>query len=177
MRRITVTMPDITGCARHWRCHMSKKIDLSTAPQGSGSTYPAPFDVPCRGRSWHRLGAAAGLTQMGVNLVRLAPGAWSSQRHWHAHEDEFVYMLAGELVLVTDDGEEILVAGDCAGFPAGERNGHCLQNRSADDAVFLVAGNRNDADHGEYSDIDMAFKPGRYSAGASNYFHKDGRPY
>ena len=101
--------PASSSCAaRRWRCHMSKKIDLSTAPQGSGSTYPAPFDVQCRGRSWHRLGAAAGLTQMGVNLVRLAPGAWSSQRHWHTHEDEFVYVLTGELVLVTDDGEEII---------------------------------------------------------------------
>jgi uncharacterized cupin superfamily protein len=156
---------------------MPKKIDLAAAPQGSGSTYPAPFDIQCRGRSSHRLGAAAGLTQIGVNLVRLAPGAWSSQRHWHTHEDEFVYVLTGELVLVTDDGEELLTPGDCAGFPAGERNGHCLQNRSAADAVFLVAGNRNDADHGEYSDIDMAFKPGRYSAGASNYYHKDGSPY
>lgn len=156
---------------------MPKKIDLSAAPRGSGSTYPAPFDEPCHGRSWHRLGAAAGLTRIGVNLVRLAPGAWSSQWHWHTHEDEFVYVLSGELVLVTDDGEELLVAGDCAGFAAGERNGHCLQNRSAGDAVFLVAGNRNDEDHGEYSDIDMAFKAGRYSAGASNYFRKDGRPY
>jgi uncharacterized cupin superfamily protein len=152
------------------------KIDLAAAPQGSGSTYPAPFDASCRGRSWHRLGAAAGLTHIGVNLVRLAPGAWSSQRHWHTHEDEFVYVLSGELVLVTDDGEETLVAGDSAGFPAGVRNGHCLQNRTEQDAVFLVTGNRSNEDQGEYSDIDMAFKPGRYSGG-SNYFHKDGRPY
>ncbi len=106
------------------------KIDLPNAPSGAGSSYPAPFDEPCRGRSWHRLGVAAGLTHLGVNLVRLTPGAWSSQRHWHTHEDEFVYVLSGELVLVTDDGEEVLVAGDSAGFPAGVRNGHCLQNRS-----------------------------------------------
>jgi uncharacterized cupin superfamily protein len=152
------------------------KIDPATAPQGSGSTYPAPFDEPCRGRSWHRLGAAASLTRLGVNLVRLAPGAWSSQRHWHTHEDEFVYVLSGELVLVTDEGEETLAAGDCAGFPAGVRNGHCLQNRSAAEAVFLVAGNRDDDDGGEYSDIDMAFRPGRYTAG-SNYCRKDGTPY
>lgn len=152
------------------------KIDLAAAPQGAGSTYPAPFDVPCRGRSWHRLGAAAGLSQLGVNLVRLAPGAWSSQRHWHTHEDEFVYVLSGELVLVTDEGDETLAAGDCAGFPAGVRNGHCLQNRSTAEAVFLVAGNRSNDDGGEYSDIDMAFKPGRYTSG-SNYFHKDGTPY
>ena len=152
------------------------KIDLQTAPSGSGSSYPAPFDEPCRGRSWHRLGVAAGLAQLGVNLVRLAPGAWSSQRHWHTHEDEFVYVLSGELVLVTDEGEETLVARDSVGFPAGVRNGHCLQNRTTGDAVFLVAGNRSNEDGGEYSDIDMAFKPGRYAAGGG-YFHKDGSPY
>ena len=152
------------------------RINLLTAPSGSGSTYPAPFDEPCRGRSWHRLGVAAGLTHLGVNLVRLAPGAWSSQRHWHTHEDEFVYVLSGELVLVTDAGEEVLVAGDSAGFPAGGRNGHCLQNRSPADATFLVAGNRSNEDGGEYSDIDMAFKPGRYTGGGA-YFHKDGSPY
>jgi uncharacterized cupin superfamily protein len=111
-----------------------------------------------------------------VNLVRLAPGAWSSQRHWHTHEDEFVYVLSGELVLVTDAGEEVLVAGDSAGFPAGVRNGHCLQNRSRTDATFLVAGNRSNEDGGEYSDIDMAFKPGRYTGGGG-YFHKNGSPY
>ena len=96
------------------------KIDLKNAPSGSGSSYPPPFDEPCRGRSWHRLGVAAGLTHLGVNLVRLAPGAWSSQRHWHTHEDEFVYVLSGELMLVTDAGEEVLVAGDSAGH-AGTR--------------------------------------------------------
>lgn len=152
------------------------KIDLQTAPSGSGSSYPAPFDEPCRGRSWHRLGVAAGLAHLGVNLVRLTPGAWSSQRHWHTHEDEFVYVLSGELVLVTDEGEETLVAGDSVGFPAGVRNGHCLQNRSTVEAAFLVAGNRSNEDGGEYSDIDMAFKPGRY-AGGGGYFHKDGSPY
>ena len=152
------------------------KIDLQKAPTGSGSSYPAPFDQPCRGRSWHRLGLAAGLTRLGVSLVRLEPGAWSSQRHWHTHEDEFVHVLSGELVLVTDDGEEVLRAGDSAGFPAGVKNGHKLENRTAADATFLVASNRSDEDGGEYSDIDMAFKPGRY-AGGGGYFHKDGSPY
>ena len=152
------------------------KINLQAAPSGSGSSYPAPFDEPCRGRSWHRLGVAAGLTRLGVNLVRLAPGAWSSQRHWHTQEDEFVYVLSGELVMVTDEGEEALHAGDCAGFPAGVQNGHCLQNRSTQDATFLVAGNRSDEDGGEYSDIDMAFKAGRYTGGGG-YFHTDGSPY
>ena len=152
------------------------KVDLMNAQSGAGSSYPVPFDEPCRGRSWHRLGVAAGLTHLGVNLVRLAPGAWSSQRHWHTHEDEFIYVLSGELVLVTDEAEEVLVAGDSAGFAAGVRNGHCLQNRSPADATFLVAGNRSNEDGGEYSDIDMAFKPGRYTGGGA-YFHKDGSPY
>ena len=152
------------------------KVDRMNAQSGAGSSYPVPFDEPCRGRSWHRLGVAAGLTHLGVNLVRLAPGAWSSQRHWHTHEDEFVYVLSGELVLVTDEAEEVLVAGDSAGFAAGVRNGHCLQNRSPADATFLVAGNRSNEDGGEYSDIDMAFKPGRYTGGGT-YFHKDGSPY
>src|SRR4051794_40243425 len=87
---------------------MPKKIQREAAPVATGSRYPAPYDLACRDRSWHKLGEAAGLTQFGVNLVRLTPGTWSSQRHWHSHEDEFVYMLAGELTLVTDDGEETL---------------------------------------------------------------------
>lgn len=152
------------------------KIDPSAAPQGQGTRYPAPFDAPCRERSWRKLGEAAGLTQFGVNLVTLAPGVWSSQRHWHSHEDEFVYVLEGELVLVTDAGEELLRAGDCAGFRAGVRDGHCLQNRSQREARMLVVGSRNDADHGEYPDLDLAFAAGRYSGGGG-YHHKDGTPY
>ncbi len=153
------------------------KIDPQTAPEGSGSRYPAPFDEPCKRRSWLRLGDAAGLTQMGVNLVRLPPGVWSSQRHWHAEEDEFVHMLEGELVLVTDAGEEPMRAGDSAGFKAGVRDGHCLQNRSQAEAVFLVVGSRNDADFGEYPDIDLAFTSGDRYAGKGRYTKKDGTPY
>ena len=141
------------------------RIDVAAVPIAKGSNYPAPHDAACRERESRRLGLAAGLTQFGVNLIRLPPGAWSSQRHWHAREDEFVYVLEGELVLVTDDGEEILRAGDCAGFKAGDRNGHHLQNRSDRDATFLAVGTRDDADWGEYADIDMAFRPGRYSGG------------
>jgi uncharacterized cupin superfamily protein len=152
------------------------KIDISRAPQGSGTRYPPPHDAPCKGRTWHRLGDAAQLTQFGVNLMRLAPGVWSSQRHWHALEDEFVYVLEGELVLVTDDGEEFMRAGDCAGFKAGARNGHCLQNRSAADATFLVVGSRNDEDHGEYSDIDMVALPGRYT-GRGGFRRRDGSEF
>lgn len=152
------------------------KIDKDSAPRNSGTRYPPPHDAPCRGRVWQRLGDAAGLTQFGVSLLQLAPGVWSSQRHWHTHEDEFVYVLGGEVVLVTDGGEQTLRAGDCAGFRAGDRDGHCLQNRSGRDAEILVVGSRDDADHGEYSDIDMTFMPKRYS-GRGGYRHKDGTPY
>jgi uncharacterized cupin superfamily protein len=151
------------------------KIDPAMTPVSSGTRYPAPHDAPCKNRIWRRLGDAAGLTQFGVNLLRLAPGVWSSQRHWHTHEDEFVYVLRGEVVLVTDQGEEILRAGDCAGFKAGVPDGHCLQNRSMQDAEVLVVGSRNDEDHGEYSDIDMVFIAGRYS-GEGGYRRKDGTP-
>src|ERR1043165_7614431 len=104
------------------------KIDVTAAPQRKGSGYPAPFDAPCAERMRQRLGDAGGLTQYGVNLLHLPPGAWASQRHWHSAEDEFVYVLAGEVTLVTDKGEEVLRAGDCAAFPKGEPNGHHLIN-------------------------------------------------
>jgi uncharacterized cupin superfamily protein len=152
------------------------KIDPTVAPAGSGSRYPSPHDEPCRARSWRRLGEAVGLTQFGVNLVRLPPGTWSSQRHWHALEDEFVYVLEGTVVLVTDAGEVTLAPGESAGFKAGVRDGHSLQNRSSSDAVLLVVGSRRDEDHCEYSDIDMISTAGKYS-GTSQYRHKNGAPY
>lgn len=152
------------------------KIDIDSAPTGQGTRYPKPFAAVCEGRRWLRLGDAAGLTQFGVNLVTLEPGVWSSQRHWHSHEDEFVYVLEGELVLVTDSGDAILRAGDCAGFKAGVHNGHCLQNRSSKVATILVVGSRDDRDHGEYPDIDLKFTAGRYG-GKGGYTHKDDTPY
>jgi uncharacterized cupin superfamily protein len=155
---------------------MPKKIDKETAVKAMGSRYPAPFDAPCKARTVLRLGDAAGLTQFGVNVVTLPPDAWSSQRHWHSHEDEFVYLLAGEVVLVTDAGEETLRAGDCAGFKAGVKDGHCMQNRSKEEVVFLVVGSRVGDDHGEYPDIDMKFEGDRY-AGKGRYLRKDGTPY
>jgi len=121
---------------------MKKRIDFVAVAPVIGTDYPPPFDQPCRMRERRRLGDAAGLTQFGVNLLRLPPGAWSSQRHWHTEEDEFVYVLSGEVVLVSDDGEEVLRAGDAAGFKAGDRNGHCLQNRSDSDARVLEIGTR-----------------------------------
>lgn len=152
------------------------KIDLASAPTGEGTRYPAPHAEPCRARRWIKLGDAAGLTQFGVNLVTLPPGAWASQRHWHTHEDEFVYVVEGELTLVTDDGEEVMRAGDAAGFKAGVENGHHLQNRSDAPARFLIVGSRDDRDHGQYPDIDMQFLPGRYSGGGG-FRRKDGSSF
>jgi len=152
------------------------KIDAAAAPTGSGSRYPAPFAEPCKGRTWLRLGDAAGLTQFGVNLVRLPPGTWSSQRHWHSHEDELVYVQEGEVVLVTDAGEEPMRVGDSAGFKAGVPDGHHFQNRSSSDAVLLVVGSRSDLDEGAYPDIDLAVPAGHYS-GPLTWRHRDGTPY
>ncbi len=154
------------------------KIDPKDVTTRKGSTYPSPHNEPCENRSVSRLGGAAGLTQFGVNIVALEPGTWASQRHWHACEDEFVYVLEGQLVLVEDEGETSLVAGDSAGWQAGVKNGHHLINKSDAPARFLVVGSRDDKDHGEYSDIDMVFGDNRYSAGkAGVYRHKDGSAY
>ena len=151
---------------------MRKRIDLSGVKSVTGSGYPLPFDAPCAARRRPRLGDAAGLTDFGVNLMRLPPGAWSSQRHWHSSEDEFVYVLEGEVVLVTDAGEEILRAGECAGFKAGVKDGHHLQNRSPREAVVLEIGSRKVAeDEGEYPDIDL-----RFLKGDAGYAHMDGTP-
>ena len=150
---------------------MTKRLDVKNLESITGTLYPPPFDEPCRARKRTRLGDPAGLTQFGVNLLRLPSGAWSSQRHWHTGEDEFVYVLAGEVVLVTDQGEEILSAGEAAGFPANEGNGHCLQNRSAHDVQVLEIGTRVPESMGYYSDIDMMVKPG------TGYTHRDGTPY
>ena len=149
-----------------------KKIDLAAIPVQTEQNYPAPFDAPCIGQGTQRLGRAAGLTAFGVNLSRLPPGVWSSQRHWHTHEDEFVMVVEGELTLVTDAGDEILRPGDCAAFKAGERDGHHLINRSDRDAVVLEIGNASDKDVCDYPDIDMTVGPG-----AIGYSRRDGTPY
>ena len=149
---------------------MGRRIDTNKTRATVGTSYPSPYDAPCAARVRHRLGDAADLTDFGVNLLRLPPGTWSSQRHWHAAEDEFVYILEGEVVLVTDVGEETLRAGDCAGFKAGIKDAHHLQNRSPDDALLLEVGSRKDEDAGEYADIDMRFSP-------DGYTRKDGTPF
>ena|SRR5579863_5871191 len=150
---------------------MPKRIDTAKLEAVVGTLYPPPFDEVCRARERKRLGDAAGLTQYGVNLLRLPPGNWSSQRHWHTAEDEFVYVVSGEVVLVTDEGEEVLRAGDAAGFKANDSNGHCLQNRSGADATVLEIGTRAADNMAYYSDIDMMTKPG------VGYVHRDGTPY
>ena len=148
------------------------KIDVAAVPARKGVGYPAPFDEPCVERIRQRLGDAGGLADFGVNLMRLPPGGWSSQRHWHTHEDEFVYVVAGELVLVEDAGETLLRAGDAAAFPKGSGDGHHLINRSDTIAVYLEVGSRAPADVTYCSDIDLM------SANADGRFtHKDGTPY
>ena len=150
---------------------MARRIEVEKLQAVVGTLYPPPFDEPCRTRERVRLGDAAGLTQFGVNLLRLPPGAWSSQRHWHTGEDEFVYVVSGEVVLVTDSGEEVLNTGECAGFKANDGNGHCLQNRSGQDAVVLEIGSRVATSVAYYSDIDMMVSP------EIGYTHRDGTPY
>ena len=146
------------------------KLDLDTIPLANRTGYPEPFADAVAGR-WHRrLAPAAGLTDFGVSQVTLRPGAWSSQRHWHAGEDEFLVMLLGEAVLVDDAGETVLRPGDCAAFPKGDRNGHHLQNRGTDDCVFVVMSGGSPLG-GEYPDIDMRF------TADGGYVHKDGTPY
>jgi uncharacterized cupin superfamily protein len=148
------------------------KIDIAAVPERKGTGYPAPFDAPCADRVRQRLGDAGGLTDVGVNLMRLPPGNWSSQRHWHSEEDELVYVLEGELVLIEDGGETVLRAGDCAAFPKNSGNGHHMINRSATMAVYLEVGTRSPTDVITCSDIDMMSPSidGRF-------LHKDGTPY
>jgi len=148
------------------------KIDIAAVAKRKGSGYPPPFDALCAQRVRQRLGNAGGLTDFGVNLMHLPPGGWSSQRHWHSHEDEFVYVIDGELVLIEDGGETVLRAGDCAAFPKNTGNGHHLVNRSNALAVYLEVGSRSSADITTCSDIDMM------SSNADGRFvHKDGTPY
>ena len=147
------------------------KLDLDAIPQSNATGYPAPFDAEVEGRWWRRLAPAGGLTMMGASHVVLKPGAYSSQRHWHLGQDELVVMLAGEAVLIEDEGETIVKAGEVLAWAAGVENGHRLHNRSDTDCVFVAisAGSR-EADSGVYSDIDMVFN-------ADGYFRKDGTPY
>lgn len=148
------------------------KIDIATVQARKGVGYPAPFAAVCADRVRRRLGDAGGLRDFGVNLMTLPPGNWSSQRHWHSHEDEFVYILDGELVLIEDQGETVLRKGDCATFAKNSGNGHHMINRSSTVAVYLEVGSRQMDDLTTCSDIDMM------SANSDGRFvHKDGTPY
>ena len=148
------------------------RIDVTAVPARRGSGYPKPFDIPCSARTRRRLGEAGGLRDFGVNVTTLPPCGWSSQRHWHSDEDEFVYLLEGEVTLVEDGGETLMRAGDCAAFPKSTGNGHHLINRSSAIAVYLEVGSRNPNDLTTCSDIDMM------SSNADGRFvHKDGTPF
>jgi len=146
------------------------KIHLDRIEQINRTGYPPPFDVPVAGRWYRRLGPASGLTDFGVSHVVLKPGAWSSQRHWHDGEDEFLVMLSGKAVLVDDGGRTDLGPGDCAAWPKGNTNGHHLINESDKDCTFVVVGGGTNTGGG-YSDIDMLF------TADNRYVHKDGTPY
>ncbi len=153
---------------------MAKAIDATSVEPQVGSSYPPPFDRDCARRERRRLGDAFGLTQFGVNLLRLPPGQWSAQRHWHHGEDELVYVLEGEVVLVTDAGEQTLGPGMVAGFKAGVADGHHLVNRSRNDALLLEIGTRMPPEQVDYPDIDLMI---RVVGGTERCVHKDGTPY
>ena len=146
------------------------KLDLEAIEQVNRTGYPAPFNEQVAGRWYRRLASAAGLTDFGASHVVLKPGAWSSQRHWHNGEDEFLVMLTGEAVLVEDDGRTVLKPGDVAAWAKGTGIGHHLINESDSDCSFIVVGGGTNTGGG-YSDVDLIFTP------EGTYAHKDGTPY
>ncbi|MCB1371661.1 MAG: cupin domain-containing protein [Rhodobacteraceae bacterium] len=150
------------------------KIDMDAVPLRTGSIYPEPYAAQMAGRSSLRLGDAGRLTQFGANLVILAPGARSSLRHWHRHEDEFVMVTEGELILVQDEGETLMHPGDCAAFPAGDTNGHHFLNRTDREARFLVVGTRAPREVATYSDVDLVVE---IEGGKARFTHRDGTPF
>jgi uncharacterized cupin superfamily protein len=150
------------------------KIDIAKAVVRTKGVYPSPYRSVTDGREKAALGNVAGLTQFGVNLTRLKPGAASALRHWHEQEDEFIYVLDGELVLVEDGGETLLGPGDCAGFKAGVSNGHQLVNKSQRDARYLEIGTRAATERAHYPDVDLVLE--RDENGA-RFLHKSGEPY
>ncbi|WP_299410691.1 cupin domain-containing protein [Acaryochloris sp. IP29b_bin.148] len=150
------------------------RLDITRIPHQTHSNYPTDFQPQVAGRSKQRLGDAAGLENFGVNLVRLAPGSCSALRHWHSRQDEFIYVLEGELVLATNAGQDFLTAGMAAGFPAGEADGHHLCNASDADAVYLEIGDRTPDDRVDYPDDDLV---AQWVEGHWQFTHKDGTPY
>ncbi len=150
------------------------KIDIANLPADTRTGYPKPFDRVVVGRERKRLGNAVGLDQFGVNLTTLRPGAASALRHWHEKEDEFVYILGGEIVLIEDGGECVLKPGDAAGFRANSRNGHQLVNRGSRDAVYLEIGTRSKHERVDYPDVDLMVVR---DDNGMRYTHKNGEPY
>lgn len=150
------------------------KLDLSQAPLKTGSIYPEPYAAQMAGRSSLRLGDLGGLTQFGVNLVILAPGAKSSLRHWHLNEDEFVMVTQGECTLVQDAGPVIMRSGDCAAVPAGVADGHHFINHTDAEARFLVVGTKSVSEVATYPDVDLIC---HLEHGKGRFTHKDGRPF
>ena len=149
-------------------------LDPATVKAIEGSTYPDAFKPRVAGRAKQRLGDALGLKNFGVNLTTVKPGAATALRHWHSHEDEFIYVFSGELVLMTEAGEQVLKPGTCAGFPAGKADGHCLVNRTAQDAVYLEVGDRRPDDAVTYPDDDIV---GLATPQGRRFSKKDGTPY
>ncbi len=152
------------------------KIDLKNVPIITGTGYPPPYRAAVEGRSKQRVGDAGGITQYGVNLTTLKPGAASALRHWHKAEDEFVFIVSGEAVLIEDNGECILRAGDAASFPAGRPVGHQLINRSSSDVVFLEVGTRAEAETVEYTDPAIDLRAVKNEDGW-RYVRRDGSPW
>ncbi|MEX2650632.1 MAG: cupin domain-containing protein [Alphaproteobacteria bacterium] len=150
-------------------------LDPASVPEKGGTGYPPPYRALVAGRYRRRLGDAAGIRNFGVNLTRLEPGSASAHRHWHEREDEFVYVLEGELVLITNAGAQVLKAGMAAGFPGGVPDGHHLVNRSDKPALFLEIGDRPAGDRFHYPDIDLEGYD--ESRAATVFTHKDGRPW
>jgi uncharacterized cupin superfamily protein len=140
-------------------------LDPAAVEPRIGAGYPGALKAVCAGRAKRALTSALGLTQFGVNVTDIPPGGWSAQRHWHSHEDEFIFVLSGELTLITNDGRQHLVAGDCAGFPGGVPNGHHLVNESNVSARILEVGTRDDRDEGNYSDVDLHVPANHYKGG------------
>ena len=148
-------------------------LDPMTLAGRRTTLYPEPFKARVAGREKRALGNALGLVNFGVNLVKLEPGSQSSLRHWHTQQDEFVWVIDGELTLITDAGPQILTAGMCAGFPKGKPDGHCLVNRGTRDAWYLEVGDRNPGDKGTYTDDDLTVTAVTTYQSAK----KDGTPY
>jgi len=149
------------------------KLDLSKAPIKTGSIYPEPYASQMTGRTSLRLGDLGGLNQFGANIVILQPGAKSSLRHWHQNEDEFVMIIEGELTLIQDDGETQMGPGDCAAFPAGDRNGHHFINKSDTEARFFVVGTKEKQEVVIYPDVDLMLT---VKNGNATFTRQDGGP-